>query len=210
MYDKNRGILFREMRNHPRVPERDEKQFPWLTILLDTYLINDTGIELELANEEQKRGTIAPCRQGCGNCCLRPKIPINELEIMGISWFVSNKLDETKKAIVKDQVFKQNESAKCPFLVEMRCAIYPVRPLACRMFYIFGQPCGENEDVSETRVTAIWTNSRMLGLEVANVLLSFWNITSKKEKNVAFEQGFLYAKSRLMHTLSWGMIFQTP
>ena len=31
--------------------------------------------------------------------------------------------------------------ATCPFLHEGRCAVYPVRPMACRRYIVYGAPC---------------------------------------------------------------------
>ena len=41
--------------------------------------------------------------------------------------------------------------ATCPFLHEGRCAVYPVRPMACRRYIVYGVPCAQGEDPTCTR-----------------------------------------------------------
>ena len=45
----------------------------------------------------------------------------------------------------------ENLGATCPFLHEGRCAVYPVRPMACRRYIVYGVPCAQGEDPTCTR-----------------------------------------------------------
>jgi hypothetical protein len=61
-----------------RKAEPDEANQPWLSILLDTYEIFDSGAKLEREAEEKKRGKAVACASGCCSCCLRPSAPLSE------------------------------------------------------------------------------------------------------------------------------------
>jgi len=191
-----------------RYPEAEAK-YPWLSILLDTYHVLDTGISLELPYEKERRKEKVACHHGCGNCCLRPTVPIAELETLGISWFFLENLSGKTKYIVESQLKNHRRDTKCPFLVDKACSVYPVRPIACRMFYVFGQPCQPKEDVSKTRPRDMWTHSRELAQRVAITMLPYFGITGKRQKIKAFEEGFLYSVSMPMHELAWeNMVYQ--
>jgi len=149
------------------------------------------------------------CKKGCFNCCLRPEINVNELEIMGISWFIHERLDSEIKSILRRQINYHRESAKCPFLINSICSIYPMRPITCRMFYVFNSTCKTNEDVSITRPNDIWTHSIEVGKMASNHMLTYFGFTTSKEKQTAFNDGYIYKKSKLMYTIHLESIFET-
>lgn len=43
----------------------------------------------------------------------------------------------------------------CPFLLAESCAVYPVRPIACRRFLISGAKCSPGEDPTRSRPGAL-------------------------------------------------------
>lgn len=184
----------------------DEAKYVWLPMLLDSYHIADVGISVELDREEKKRNTKVVCHQGCSNCCNRPTVPITPLELLGILWFVSEKPDGDIKAVVKERLLHHRQTTQCPFLVDSLCSIYLVRPLACRAFFVFGAPCQPGEDVSLTRPNDVWTHSRDIGCRVAMAMLPFYGITGKRKRIEAFENGYIFSISKLMHELPWEML----
>ncbi len=185
-----------------RYPE-DEAAHPGLSVLLDAYHIQDTGISVELQEEQKGRRDTLACRRGCGTCCLRPTIPITEPEIKGIAWFVSKRLPENVKEAVKTQILNRRNSLRCPFLVDSVCSIYPVRPIACRILLVFGEPCRPNEDIYITRKKDVWVHSRDIGRKIALTLLPLFGITGKRNKIEAFEAGYLNAQTTSMLDLPW-------
>lgn len=181
----------------------EEVEHVWLPILLDAYHIADVGISIELRQEEKKRNAKVACYPGCSNCCSRPTVPITPLELLGILWFVCEKLEGDVRAVVKRQLLHHRQTTQCPFLVDSLCSIYPVRPLACREFFVFGAPCQPREDVSLTRPNDMWTHSRDIGCRVAMTMLPFYGITGKRKKIEAFENGYIFSISKVMHELPW-------
>jgi len=69
-----------------------EQRLPWLTILLDAYLITDQGIS-ESIKREEKQGKKLACARGCASCCKSHEtIPVYPLELMGMSWYAAEVL----------------------------------------------------------------------------------------------------------------------
>ena len=201
--------LSKQLRSSQRLtyPD-DEARYSWLSTLLDAYHIVDVGISIELTEEEAKRKAKVACHQGCSNCCLRPTVPITSLELMGISWFATEKLKGNVRDTVKKQLLYHRQTTQCPFLVNSVCSIYLMRPIACRIFFIFGKPCQPGERVELTRPHDIWTHSRDVARQVAMTVLPFYGITGKRKKLEAFEDGYIHDISTPMHELPWEKIYK--
>ncbi|MBL7119717.1 MAG: YkgJ family cysteine cluster protein [Dehalococcoidia bacterium] len=196
--------LAKQLRSSQRVqyPD-DEARHPWLSILLDGYHVIDVGISIELKQEEEKHRTSVTCRKGCSNCCLRPTVPIGPLEELGISWFATEKLQGDVREAIRKQLLIHGETLQCPFLLNSLCSIYLVRPVACRMFFVFGKQCELGEHLEQTRPSDIWTHSRDLARRVAMIVLPFYGITGKRNKIQAFQDGYIGSISRPMHEYPW-------
>ncbi|MFC1875371.1 YkgJ family cysteine cluster protein [Chloroflexota bacterium] len=181
----------------------DEARYPWLSTLLDTYHVIDSGISIELKQEELKRKAKVACHRGCSNCCLNPTIPVTGPEIWGISWFASEKLEGSVREVVSKQILHQTETTQCPFLVNKLCSIYPVRPTACRIIFMFGVPCKPYEDIAETRMSDILHHNSDLGMRAAMTLLPLFGIKGKRDKEKAFKEGYMRSVAVRMHKISW-------
>ena len=71
---------------------REESLQYWRTMLLDAYHLVDQGIAKAIAIE-RKRGRKVACGKGCSTCCETHKtIPVYPLELVGISWFITEKI----------------------------------------------------------------------------------------------------------------------
>lgn len=128
-----------------------ETRLHWLSALLDTYHVIDTGTFIELEDEELKRKAKVAYREGCSSCCLQPIVPITQPELWGILWFAKEKLESSVRQAVDKHVMDHSKTVQCPFLVDEDCAIYPVRPIACRLLFVFGTPCKPDVDISVAR-----------------------------------------------------------
>ena len=181
----------------------DEARFPWLSILLDAYHAVDAGTALELRDEEKRRGTTVACRRGCAACCRRPVVPLNPLEVRGVCWYTSEKLEGACKGAVIEQLRRHRQTPQCPFLVDSACAVYPVRPHACRILHVFGRPCGPEDEVELTRPGDIWTHSADVAWLAATVMLPHFGVSGLREMEEAFQDGFLYDVSTPLHELPW-------
>jgi hypothetical protein len=136
-------------------PEAEAKLI-WLNLLLDAYSVVDVGVELALA--QQSKGRVLACRKGCAGCCrIQAAVPVYPLEMAGMAWYCTEAVSGDQRFILADQLESFEEGKPCPFLVDEICVIYPLRPMACRQFNVFGLPCAENEDPFYSRPEDVLT-----------------------------------------------------
>ncbi len=130
----------------------DEKRLPWLPLLLDSYAIADTGVTVAVRNEEKRRKVKLACGKGCGHCCVHQRdIPLYPHELVGIYWYVSEKLTPSARDLLKNRLIAHTTDSPCPFLADGSCSIHPLRPIGCRQFNVFATPCAPGEDPYFTR-----------------------------------------------------------
>jgi Fe-S-cluster containining protein len=129
----------------------DERRHAWLPLLLDAYALGDTGVAVAVRNAEKKERKTLACRQGCDVCCRQTDIPLYPHELIGLTWFVLEKLDSSVQAVVGAQLAGHGPGSPCPFLVQGACSVHPLRPLSCRQFNVFSAPCAPGEDPYYTR-----------------------------------------------------------
>jgi len=191
-----------ELARLSRPRETDEAQHSWLTILLDAYHILTTGTALALTDEETRRGAPLACGAGCAACCLRPEVPVSQLELLGIWWYVMEKLPQEERLRLNERLLHHREVRTCPFLEETRCTIYPMRPLACRFLHVFGTPCREDEIPVEIRPQDIWLPREATPLAVLT-MLPFFGFTTEEACLQALAEGYLISISVLMSDFPW-------
>ena len=192
-----------------RFPEY-EKKYDWLSMLLDAYNVNDIGVYKELKIERKQHKKNIACYKGCFKCCLKPDVPICEIEIAGVSWYSSELIsDSTIRIKLKEQLRDHKKSFQCPFLVEGVCSIYPMRPLACREYFVFGVPCSDDEQPELTRPHDVWSPSRNVARKSALKILPFFGFYEESEKIRVFEDGFIHKNSVSMHKYDWTLIAKT-
>jgi Fe-S-cluster containining protein len=194
---------------HPAVLAREryaqEERYAWLTILLDSYAINDFELLKDIRREEKSRGEKIACHKGCFYCCLKPDVPITRPELSGISWFITEIMNEDMRDKLRLRLRLHRKSLECPLLLDEICSIYPVRPIACRIFLVYGNPCDKGEDIARTRKGDIHPPNREIARCVAMRLLDdqSFNLSGKGQKEKAFESGIILNSSRPMHHVDW-------
>lgn len=85
---------------------------------------------------------VAACRQGCAHCC-HITVAISRSEAQVIAKETGRKLNTKAGAITMESMDRLSDPQEhlaalafgvpCPFLVNSKCSIYEVRPLACRL-----------------------------------------------------------------------------
>lgn len=127
-------------------------------MLLDSYAIADASIASAIDQEEKRRQVKLACGKGCGNCCKhQTDLPYYPHEMVGIYWYVLEKMTVAERARLKDNLAVHTSNSPCPFLVDGSCAIHPMRPIGCRQFNVFSAPCLPGEDPFFTRRDAVLT-----------------------------------------------------
>lgn len=168
-----------------RFPQ-DEGKFPWLSMLLDAYAIIDEGVAVAVKAEEDELNIKLACREGCDNCCrAQSDIPLYPLELIGVSWFATEKVTGPQRATLKEQLASHGEGDPCPFLLNRSCAIHLLRPVACRQFNVFYEPCDEGEDPYFTRRDDVLTPIQDYTDRAFSAMLPFYGVHRNADKTLA-------------------------
>ena len=194
-----------------------EQRLPWLTLLMDAYLITDQGIS-EAIKREEKQGKKLACARGCAACCKSHEtIPVYPLELMGMSWYATEVLEGELRERLKTQLKNLHSIQSCPFLIDNACSIHPVRPMACRSFNVFNKQCAEGEDAYYTRRQDVLTPIKKYTDDAFNVMLPFYGIKNKAERRKMIKAGGMHQMAKVMRELNWstladkmGAFNQTP
>lgn len=174
----------------------DESRFPWLSLLFDAYAIIDEGVAFAVKKEEKRRKVKLACRKGCSHCCrTHQDIPVYQLELQGIYWYASGKMDPAAKESLKRRI--ENASGGCPFLIENSCSIHPVRPVSCRQFNVFVRPCAEGEDPYYTRRGDVLTPIESFTDRAFSAMLSYYGFRDGELEDKMFRT---MAVKEVIHT----------
>lgn len=181
----------------------DEKNHSWLSLLLDAYLTIDRGVD-EAIRTALKRGRKLACGKGCSNCCkTHQTIPVYPLELVGLSWYVTEKITGPDREIIKTQLSRYRENNPCPFLVHDSCSVHPMRPVSCRQFNVFGSRCDEGEDPYYTRRADVLSPIKKYTDRAFFIMLPFYGIEDEKERWKIIEAGAVHRVVKLMQTCNW-------
>lgn len=180
-----------------------EERHEWLGPLLDAYHLTDRGVHKGIQREQRQGRTLA-CSAGCGNCCeSHTTIPVYPLELIGIYWYVTERIEGEPRDRLRERLRGRQPGDPCPFLLEARCSIHPMRPMACRHFNVFGRPCGPGEDAFHTRRRDVLTPIRRYQEQALDRMLPFHGVRAKAERRQAIKKGTVHALARVLQDLEW-------
>lgn len=172
-------------------------------MLLNAYSIMDHGV-LKDIEREKVRGRVLACRKGCSNCCKTHRdIPIYPIEIVGIYWFVCEKIDNPLREKIRLSLIEHNSQRPCPFVIDGVCSIYPMRPLACRQFNVFGRPCSEGEDAYYTRKQDVLVPSENYLGRALYETAPFYGVFSEQERLEFINSGRLNSLVKVLRQYPW-------
>ncbi len=181
----------------------DEARHPWLSRLLEAYYITDDGVAEGIRRETEQGRTLA-CSKGCAACCRsHTTIPVYPLELVGISWYVTEILSGDLRERLKQQLRDYSKQPGCPFLVEDVCSIHPLRPMACRQFNVFDKVCAEGEDAYYTRRQDVLTPISKYTDRAFDVTLPFYGIEKKPERRKAIKEGAIHRIAKVLKECKW-------
>jgi len=181
----------------------DEPLHPWMSLLLDAYCLVDRGVS-EAIQTELRKGRKLACGKGCSHCCkTHQTIPVYPLELVGISWYVTEKVSGPQRAIIKDHLREYRENDPCPFLIDGACSVHPVRPAACRQFNVFGRPCAEGEDPYYTRREDVLSPLKKYIDRAFFIMLPFYGVEDEAQRLKIIESGTVHQVVKLMQTCNW-------
>ena len=180
----------------------DEKRLPWLALLLDAFAIADEGVALAIANEEERSGRKLACGKTCGNCCEhQTDLPLYPHELVGIYWYVAEKMDPAQRARLKVQLAAHSADSPCPFLIDGSCSIHPLRPIGCRQFNVFGSACLAGEDPYFTRREDVLTPLPEYTDQAFAAVIPFYDMEEGTDPAAAIRQ--IRAQIMNLQTFDW-------
>ncbi len=189
-----------------RLRFRDEERLSWLGPLLDAYHIIDRGVQ-EGVGREERQGRRLACANGCSACCRSHlTIPVYPLELMGLYWYCTERLEGPTRGRVAAQLESHAVGQPCPFLVEGSCAVHAMRPIACRQFNVFDRVCAEGEDAFHSRRGDVLTPIRRFADEAFDRMLPFYGVSGRNERRNAIKTGRLHALAKVLQSLDWGKL----
>jgi Fe-S-cluster containining protein len=168
-------------------------------MLLDAYAVADTGVAIAIRDAEKKHKKKLACGKGCGNCCAHQKdLPLYPHELVGIYWYVSEKMATPSRGVLRDRLARGDGEA-CPFLIDKACSIHPVRPIGCRQFNVFTAPCAIGEDPYYTRRDDVLTPVADYTDRAFAAVLPFYGL--KRES--ALSEAIRLVRSQIMNLRSF-------
>ena len=206
-YDNNgitKGVIM-NVSVPPRLtyPE-DEIRLPWLSLLLDAYAVVDKGVTIAVSREKRKLRKRPACTEGCYTCCrANTDIPTYPLELAGMTWYAMEKVLEPARSSLREQLSVGGNNPPCPFLVNSTCAVYPVRPIACRQFIVFGKPCSAGDDPYYTRRGDVLTPIQDFTDQAMFIMLPFYGIIQDHDRSRAIKNSFMHTKVQNIFSCSW-------
>lgn len=181
----------------------DESLHPWLTLLLDAYAVMDKGVD-QAITREQEEGRKLACSRGCSRCCKTHKdIPVYPLELVGISWYVTEKITDNEREILMNNLSNHSGNNTCPFLVTDTCSIYPMRPIACRQFNVFGRVCDDGEDPYHTRREDVLPLVKKHVEQAFFIMFPFYGVERESERAKLVEEGAMHRMVRVLQGFNW-------
>lgn len=87
------------------------------------------------------------CHSGCSHCCYL-RVSAYDFELISIYQYLMSKIRRNNRELILKQLNKRYETVKnltleehhhtnikCPFLIENKCSVYPVRPVSCAGYH---------------------------------------------------------------------------
>jgi Fe-S-cluster containining protein len=202
---ENRHLELNAVRSRATFPE-DELKHPWLGLLLEAYAITDQGVTEGIRLRQEQADALA-CHKGCAACCRSHlTIPTYPLELVAITWFVTEKMQEPQRDRLKQQLRNFEKGQACPLLIDNACSVHPVRPMACRQFNVFGRVCEEGEDAFYSRRQDVLTPLREYIDLAFFTMLPFYGIEDDNARREAIAKGLIHKNVTTIQDCNWSSL----
>lgn len=78
-----------------------------------------------------------------------------------------------------------------------------MRPIACRQFIVFGEPCAENEDPFYTRLKDVLPPIKKYVDQAFFIMLPFYGVKDELERKKVIQSGAVHKLVKLIQTCNW-------
>lgn len=178
-----------------RAPVRSASH--WLPLLRKAHAIIDAAANVGLEHMARTQGGTLACRSGCAHCC-RGVIPVSAPELAGAFMHMTACCSGADQARIRQRLVRR-PLGECPFVLDGKCAVYPLRFFACRQFFMFGAACMEDEDVWATRRQDIPRPGRQEKLRAFGLLATLYGVTAEFPAPRTFLDRFIRDVSAPLH-----------
>ncbi len=186
-----------------RFPE-DELRYPWLPLLLEGLAVFDKGAAIAIQRAKRRHNRPVACREGCGNCCAtNTDIPVYPLELAGIYWYAIEKMEGPLRQELEARLAGHEGKPPCPFLIDHRCSIYPLRPGVCRLFIVLGRQCNPGEDAYYSRREDVLTPLEEFNNQAFYIMLPFYGITGHEDRIKAIQNRVIHTRVQNLQSCDW-------
>lgn len=182
----------------------DDAVHSWLSMLLNAYHIVDKGVAEAIKKEKKRRNRKLACSKWCSSCCrTHQTIPVYPLELVGISWYATEKIIGPEREVLKNQLRSYKEGDPCPFLLQGSCLVHPMRPISCRQFIVFVKPCAEGEDPYYSRPEDVLPPIKKYVDQAFFIMLPFYGVKDESERLKVIQSRAVHKLVKLMQTCNW-------
>ncbi len=180
-----------------------ESSHSWLRILLDAYHIADRGVAEAIARAERQGKKLA-CAKGCSSCCATHiHIPAYPIELVGMTWYATEKTEGPVREQLRRHLISKRENSACAFLADGACAIHPLRPMACRHFNVFGNPCAKGEDAYYTRRRDVLKPIKKYKNDALKATLPFYKVSDTATVKQMIKGGAIHMLAKDLRSMDW-------
>lgn len=120
--------------------------------------------------------TVATCGKGCSHCCHIP-VRITEYEAELLAEATGRQM---KYLSAKQAKRDPTQPGPCPFLQDGACAVYPVRPLICRIHYSVDDSAHWCDYSQGVKYPVAYVDRRPLELMFGAMLANFETVRGKR------------------------------
>lgn len=175
----------------------------WLPLLERMHRVVDAGVVKAVRARQRSTGVKLACRRGCSACCKVNDLPAFQVELAGMSRFAVELLGGPGREGLKAQLAAHRPGDPCPFLVADACVVHPVRPIACRLFNLFGTPCAPGEDPYRTRPRDLLEPPGGLLGRAYREMLPFHGVTDRADQDRWLAQGLVRTLGVSLRSCDW-------
>jgi Fe-S-cluster containining protein len=121
----------------------------------------------------------AACKSGCVHCCYL-RVDAYEFEVDSIIGYINSEMNSNVRKLVGEEIKRQSclvkdltteqhhhMNVKCPLLINEKCSVYPVRPVACASYHSMSEePCKKSYDDPYNESFGIPQSYRVVELKI--------------------------------------------
>ncbi len=122
---------------------------------------------------------------------------------MGIYRYVPEEMDGAMSTRLAPQLREPARRDACPFLLNEACAIHLARPMACRLFNVFGQICAESEDACHTRRDEVPAPPAASKTRALDKMPAQQGVAGAAARAAAIGSGAVHRLARNLRELPW-------